>query len=108
MSCFQSSPDCSVNETSLPYSQCCASGTEHFMINDTCYVCAGENHYNVASNYPTYIHICTSHALIANAICVIHENIAVDMEPQLRLNLTCFYDTFRAQDMLLVLLGKLL
>ena len=74
LSCFKSSPDCSVNETSLPYSQCCASGTEHFMINDTCYGCAGESHCNVASNYLTYIHICTSHALIANAICVIHEN----------------------------------
>ena len=102
MSCFQSSPDCSVNEISLPYSQCCASGTEHFMINDTCYGCAGESHCNVASNYLTYIHICTSHALIANAICVMHENIAVDMEPQLRLNLTCFCDEFR--DMFLVLL----
>ena len=47
LSCFKSSPDCSVNETSLPYSQCCASGTEHFMINDTCYGCAGESHCNV-------------------------------------------------------------
>ena len=54
LSCFQSSPDCSVNETSLPYSQCCASGTEHFMINDTCYGFAGENHYNV------YMHLATT------------------------------------------------
>ena len=43
LDCYQSSLNCISNGAQLTYSQCCATGEGSFVINGTCYVCAGKS-----------------------------------------------------------------
>jgi uncharacterized protein YciU (UPF0263 family) len=48
LTCYQSN-DCSGIEGSLPYSECCAAGSESFVMNGSCYICAELLSFSVPS-----------------------------------------------------------
>ena len=45
LNCYQSSIACSGGMDNLPYSECCSTGSESFVINGSCYACAGMYNY---------------------------------------------------------------